>query len=227
MTNIALIGFSLSLVLSSITIPNSVTVIGWAAFEGCSKLTSVILPSSLNEIDWYAFRFCSGLTSIHIPKTVTEIGYHAFEECSGLTSITVEEGNAKYHNAGNCLIETETKVLLLGFSDSEIPTDGSVIEIGTSAFYNCKFTSFTVPECITRIGEYAFNSCANLTSIIIPGSVTSFGWKPFVGCKNLTDITYNGTKAQWNAAIDTAGYWNEGIENLTVHCTDGDIKVSL
>ena len=75
--------------LTSVTIPNSVTSIGWSAFENCSGLTSVTIPNSVTSIGNWAFSHCSGLTSITIPNSVTSIGNYAFSDCSGLTSITI------------------------------------------------------------------------------------------------------------------------------------------
>ena len=49
---------------SVITIPNTVTSIGYMAFGICSGLTSVTIPNSVRSIDEYAFYDCSGLTSI-------------------------------------------------------------------------------------------------------------------------------------------------------------------
>ena len=68
-------------VLTSVTIPSSVTSIDPRAFEGCSGLTSLIIPSSVTSIGWNAFEGCSGLTSITIPSSVTEIGGAAFKGC--------------------------------------------------------------------------------------------------------------------------------------------------
>ena len=76
-------------VLTSVTIPSSVTSIHIHAFEGCSGLTSLIIPSSVTEIGGAAFKGCSGLTSLAIPSSVTWIGGCVFENCSGLTSITI------------------------------------------------------------------------------------------------------------------------------------------
>ncbi len=76
-------------ILTSITIPNSVTTIGDYAFSGCSGLTSITIPNSVTRIGDYAFRGCSGLTSITIPSSVTSIGYAAFYGCTGLTSINI------------------------------------------------------------------------------------------------------------------------------------------
>ena len=79
--------------LTSLTIPSSVTSIGWGAFEGCSGLTSLTIPSSVTEIGYHAFYGCSGLTSLIIPSGVTSIGKWAFRGCSGLTSIYVYPEN--------------------------------------------------------------------------------------------------------------------------------------
>lgn len=59
------------------------------AFSGCSCLTSLTIPSSVTSIGYYAFSGCSGLTSLTIPSSVTSIDDNAFSGCSGLTSIYV------------------------------------------------------------------------------------------------------------------------------------------
>ena len=63
------------------TIPNSVTYIGYWAFKGCSSLTSVTIPNSVTSIGKYAFYDCSSLTSVTIPNSVTYIGDYAFFDC--------------------------------------------------------------------------------------------------------------------------------------------------
>ena len=54
--------------LTSVTIPNSVTMIGTKAFLGCSGLTSVTIPNSVTTIGGLAFRGCQKLANIVIPK---------------------------------------------------------------------------------------------------------------------------------------------------------------
>jgi len=61
---------------TSFTIPNSVSNIGYGAFEECINLTSVTFQetSKVTSIEAYAFDGCTGLTSITIPNSVTSMG---------------------------------------------------------------------------------------------------------------------------------------------------------
>ena len=79
--------------LIGITIPNSVTNIGGAAFQTCTGLTSVNIPDSVTSIGEIAFRYCTGLTNIIIPNSVTSIGRGAFSDCGSLTSVTFASGS--------------------------------------------------------------------------------------------------------------------------------------
>ena len=106
--------------LTSVTIPDSVTSIGSNAFSGCTGLTSITIPDSVTSIGDDAFWGCAGLTSVTIGNGVTSIGIGPFVGCSGLTSIVVEEGNPVYHSDGNCLIETESKTLVVGCKTREV-----------------------------------------------------------------------------------------------------------
>lgn len=46
----------------------------------------------------------------------------------------------------------------------------------------------------------------------------------FDKCSSLTSITYNGTKAQW-AAVQKGSYWNMGMPNYVIYCTDGNYLI--
>lgn len=75
--------------LATITIPNSVTSISDAAFSNCTSLNLVDLSSNLSEINGYLFENCSSLTSLSIPSSVSFIGCYAFKGCTGLTSMII------------------------------------------------------------------------------------------------------------------------------------------
>ena len=176
--------------LTSVTIGDSVTSMGYRAFYNCTSLTSVTIGNSVTSIGDDAFRGCTSLTSVTIGDSVTSIGDWAFYGCESLETITVDSGNSVYHSAGNCLIETATKTLILGCKNSVIPDDGSVTSIGNDAFEDCtSLTSVTIPDSVTSIGYDAFRGCTSLTSVTIGDGVTSIGESAFSGCTSLTSVT--------------------------------------
>jgi hypothetical protein len=76
--------------ITTITIPNSVTTIEDEAFKNCTSLTSVTFTatSSVTSIGSYAFAY-TAITSITIPNSVTSIGNYAFFECDSLATATL------------------------------------------------------------------------------------------------------------------------------------------
>lgn len=75
--------------LTNISIPNSVTYIGFSAFAHCTSLKSITLPSSLSSISEALFSGCSQLTTIHIPDSVLSIQSNAFYHCRNLETIRI------------------------------------------------------------------------------------------------------------------------------------------
>ena len=185
----------------------------YLTFQGCTQLTSITIPGSVTSIGDYAFEECRGLTSITIPGSVASIGGGAFQSCWGLTSITVASGNAKYHDEGNCVIETESKTLIAGCKNSIIPTDGSVTSIGQSAFYGCSgLTSITIPDSVTSIGGGAFEFCSGLTSIDIGAGIQEVSWLP----NNVSEMTISISENNPYLATDSKAIFAKSNGELSV-----------
>ena len=199
--------------LMNITIPDSETTsIGDFAFFECSGLQNVIIPGNITSIGEGAFGGCTKIINLIIPDNITSIGHAAFAYCTGLSNITVDENNPRFMSINNCIIDKESKEIVLGCKTSVIPTDGSVISIGNAAFGGCTeliniiipdniiniglaafaectgLKNITIPDGV-QIGDLAFAECTGLTSITIPDSVTQFGSSVFEGCVSLTKIT--------------------------------------
>ena len=179
-TSIGYCAFASCSGLKSLTIPSSVTSIGIAAFEDCSGLTSLTIPSGVTSISNFAFQDCSGLTSLTLPSSVTSIGDRAFEDCSGLTSLTIPSG---------------------------------VTSIGDNAFRVSGLTSLTIPSSVTSIGESAFSCCYGLTSIYVyTKKIPKLGYNVFLGCypENCTVYVPKGTYDAYKSS--EFGYFENIVE---------------
>ena len=194
------VDFSGNTKITEVTLPDSMTELSFGAFRTCTSLTHVTIPNSISRIGTSAFYQCSALQELVIPASVVEIGNFAF---AGLESVVIDANNPVYHCAGNCIIETNTRTLVVGFRNAVIPTDGSVTSIGAGAFLLQKMDSIDVPNTITAIGNEAFGSCTNLMSITIPDSVASIGSNIFRECTSLESVVLsNGITQISNGAFN-------------------------
>lgn len=201
--------------------------------EDDGLITSVSIPESVTTIEEGAFTGC-GISSIFIPKSVTRIGETSFSSCSYLTTIIVDPENRVFDSRDNCnaIIETVSNTLIQGCSNTIIPA--SVTTIGEYAFQASNLTSITIPEGVTyissnafrlceeletiilpeglqAIGNEAFFNCKKLQSIIIPKSVTSFGWGVFLFCTSLSSISIDWPDEITSIPADMF----DGCHNLT------------
>ena len=85
--------------VKTLTVPDSVTAIGYSAFWYCEKLKRVMLPKGLKIIESDAFGNCSSLKSILLPSGIKKIPKDAFRNCKSLAYVefpdklrAIEEG---------------------------------------------------------------------------------------------------------------------------------------
>ncbi len=181
--------------LASITIPDSVTKIRSSAFYGCSLLTSIKIPDGVTYIDSNAFCDCSSLTSITIPNRVTSIGASAFEGCSSLTSITIPDSVTSIKRGAFDGCKSLARVDISNLSAwckivFDLYSDAHPLYYGAKLYINgVEATEVAIPSDITEIKALTFYNCKSLTSVTIPDSVTSIGACAFEGCSSLTSIT--------------------------------------
>lgn len=218
---------------TSITLPNTVTEIGSAAFECYSGLESVHISSleawcninftdrTANPMNAAQSLILNGevIKDLVIPESISEIKNYAFTDCGEFTSVTIPESvttiGAGAFRACTSLpmvtIPNSVTTIGAGAFDScsgmtNVILPNSITSIENYLFYNCYgLKSVTIPASVTTIGDYAFEACG-LTSLTIPGAVTDIGNRAFGAC-NISEIVCEGEDAptinSYSFSIDT------------------------
>ena len=185
--------------ITSITIPQSVTSFGKGAFDRCFDLKSITIPnaSTVDDLPFIARVFGAESyqeQNAYIPENLTKviikggdtIGKNAFYGCANLVNIsipnsvtTIEDDafygcdNLSYNDSGglNYLGNNENPyMLLMGISDTQN-------------------SDYSVSATTKFIYNGAFANRSNIKSIIIPNSVVKIGVGVFEGCDQLEKIS--------------------------------------
>jgi len=178
--------------ITSFSIPDSITSIGYNAFYN-----TAFINNTENYVDGalYIGKALIATTSdLPVNYTVkagtTVIGAYAFKSATA-TTVTLPD-SVKY--ISKYAFWGHTKLTTLNLSKN-------IVSIGEYAFYNCKNLegSISIPAGQTTVYTYTFYNCMKLTEIIIPEGVTRIDENAFYGCAALTEIklpstlTYIGT----------------------------------
>ncbi len=202
--------FRNKLLLTGVSLPASVSVIGERAFEFCTGLNSVEFGSDfLEEIDDYAFHGCD-LSSVNIPNT-NRLGVHAFQNNENLTSVTLgshvnidpeddnpfmncvslvsfEGDNDLISEDRHSLIKNGILIATATAGLTNFTTPSNVTEIGAQAFYGSTLQNINIRYGVTSLGWAAFTNCPNLLTISIPESVTFISDHNFSNCASLRQV---------------------------------------
>ena len=193
---------------------DSIKSIGASAFENMYYLSSLTLPNTLTVIPDRMAAVCEKLSKITIPANVVSIGKEAFAGCTKFSSITFKGKNTLTTIGDSAFASTGLKkfappegVTTIGAyvantcnSLTSVVLPNSVTSVGEYAFNGCtKLSKVTLSNSMTSIPEGMFMGCKKLSAITIPASVTEIGEYAFEGCSDKLTITvFAGSYAeQW------------------------------
>ena len=189
----------------------------------------IIISDTVEYVESEAINMCTYLESVHFGASVSEIKgsiYYNRDRGRSFNRITVSPENQYYTEKGNCLIRIADKVLLCGFADSVIPDDGSVVEIGSTAFFNKPgLTSVVVPEGVIKIRNGAFKNNYELVSVSLPLSIKNISGA--FGFDSLTELKYAGTVEQWKQLEKSNPRWTTETSLTQVTCSDGVVELEF
>ena len=156
--------------LEALVIPPDVPEIKSNVFYGYSSLTSII-ANSVTTIGDNAFSNCNNLVSVHIGPSTIQIGKDAFNNCYKLTDVNTSD------------LSTWCKI---NFGNS---TANPLYYAKDLNLNGCKIKELVIPDGITEVKDYAFQTCSSITSVIISNSVSTIGKCAFNGCNNISSLT--------------------------------------
>lgn len=201
--------------ITSISLPNTVSVMGDACFGSCSKLVSATLPAGLTSLGSNSFSFCYSLESVTLPDGLTSLGSSCFEGCSKLKSVVLPGG-----------VTTLGSYCFSGCNSLESVTlpDG-IQELGYHCFYGCNsLESVALPASLRTIGVSCFDGNSALKSVTFGGSMSALPARCFSGCTSLEAIALpEGVKELGNECFSTCTSLSavtipDGVTSLGTGC---------
>lgn len=183
----------------SVTIPNSITTIGYQSLFELRSLKNIEIPNSVTKIEDFAFGYCASLTEIKIPESVKTIGLCAFDRCASLATVTLSEGLEEIGRQAFAYCEALKRIHIpksvkcIGIwafdgcdtlEEITVDTENSAYRSIDGNLYSKdgtvllkyavgkKNTEITVPEGVKKIGESAFLGAESLKKIHLPDSLT-------------------------------------------------------
>lgn len=198
--------------LGNIVLPNSVKIIGNAAFA-YSKCINVVLGSGVEIIGEAAFANCEGLASVIlgsydfvsgelIESSLKTIGNNAFQDCKSLASIEIPNtvtsvgsyaflDSKIWENHEDGVVYADKWVV--GFTDTlngNISLKAGTVGVANYAFYNCStLTGIEMPNSVKLVGRAAFYKCGQLTSVKLPNTLEVIEDYTFYHCDRLQLFT--------------------------------------
>lgn len=183
--------------ITEVKLPDSVEEISYRAFADCSSLEKITVSDNVYKIASGSFSNCKSLKEFYIGQSVKDFGYGVFAGCDSLTKLKVSEKNTYFMYKDGLLYDDEGKILYLvlkGAGLKKVSLPRTVEKIMPYAFWGCDtITEVGLSEYIDALEDYSLSNLKNLKSIVIPYSVKSIGLKAFADCVNLHDVTIHPT----------------------------------
>ena len=156
--------------VTSPTIPATMTEIPENYAEGCISLTEIIIPETVTKIGRAAFDSCKGVKTLTIPKTVTAIEEYAFASLHGLTTLNYNPVNAVIGDADDNRRDDNGSVFY---------AMGTATETGVTIYINESVE--VIPDFLFKSSSSSGYAGPNVKNVIIANGCNfkKVGYAPF------------------------------------------------
>ncbi len=169
--------------ITAVNLPNSLEKLGYNAFHAC-KITSVTVPEQITVLERGVFSCCFELTSVTLPEGLKTIGsleqYSSgpFQHCTSLKTIELPDG-----------VEVLGRTAFGQSGLTEITLPKNLKTIGGGAFCACAdLKKINWNDNLETVNSNAFEECIGLTEVEIPAGIANFDPAAFRDCPNTCTI---------------------------------------
>lgn len=212
--------------LTSVTIPNTVTYLGFLAFNKCTSLTSVTIPNSVTSMSGLVFFKCTGLTHVVLGTNcrflTVDGNYPAniFKGCPNITEIKNLSMDAwSYYESSTAPVFEQT---VYDHAKLYVPK-GCLNDYAATNYWSRFANIFELPYTFEKDGIYYWKTGAD--SVMVSYKSTE-GYEGFNGDYHgdvviPSTVTYNGVTYNVLAISD---YAFQGCTDLTSVIIPNSVK---
>ena len=163
--------------IETVILDPAVSSLDAGAFRGCTRLRAITLPEGLSAVGAAVFDGCR-LETITLPASLTQIAEGAFLGCNTLQKILVQPDNPAYVSADGVLYSADRSLLLCfpaAKSSRGYRVPEGVTRIADGAFSGYQLTdTLYLPASLQEIGTAALSRCYGLAAIKVDGACPAF-----------------------------------------------------
>jgi len=170
---------------------------------------SITIPAAykniyISRIASKAFNRVMTLKEVIVPDTVKKIDSGAFFYCDNIERITLPFIGESEDSSNSWLgwifgaTQCDTQHGMLPLEFYSITLSDGATKVPQYAFYKCsQITEFNIPDTVKEIKSQAFSYCTGLTEFTIPSSLITM-WGAFYECSNLKKVNVSSLDSLFN-----------------------------
>ncbi len=203
---------------SKIVLNDTLQTIGQSGFAGCTGVKEFTIPDSVTSVGYGAFEGMSQCETFNIGCNIPDGDLEvAFPACYSAKEYVVPEDCANYSAIDGALFNKDaTRMITVNEgamkADVAYTVPATVDAICDYAFYSTKLKNVAFDDALRSIGKNAFTSSGSLTEVILPDGFETIGAGAFHGCWRITKVDLGGTKTVGGYAF----YNNQSLNDLNM-----------